>query len=35
MSIHESLAPYAVTPKTPMRVFAGWSPAEVAAREAE
>ena len=33
--LHAELAAYEVHPATPMRVFAGWSPAEVAAREAD
>ena len=29
----KNLEAYAVTPETPFRVFAGWSPEEIAARE--
>lgn len=31
----EVLVPYATKPVTPFRVFAGWSPEEIAAREAK
>ena len=33
--VPKALAPYQTFPRTPIQVFAGWSPEEIAAREAK